>query len=179
MRLIISGGRDYFLQTADLSYLDSVRAHAEAIGNPITIVLHGGETGADACGKQWAENNKINTEEYKAEWRKYGNYAGPKRNREMAQNADAVVLFPDGDGTKNMYFEAKSYGLFIFDRRRCSSYNIEQFLPRLEKLMTDLHCLAKGGPALTPEHDIWNIFDALSVETSEILRGIRCSIKYA
>lgn len=50
---------------------------------------------------------------YPANWKLYGKRAGFLRNEQMAQNADALVAFWNGEsrGTKNMIELAKRYGL--------------------------------------------------------------------
>ena len=52
-------------------------------------------------------------EKYPALWEKYGDAAGPKRNEQMAEIADAVVVFWDGEskGSKNMIHCAKEKDL--------------------------------------------------------------------
>ena len=50
-----------------------------------------------------------------AEWIKYGRAAGPRRNKQMAEYADALLAYWDGKsrGTKNMIELAKDKGLKI------------------------------------------------------------------
>lgn len=112
MRLIIAGGRDYTFKPADVLYLDELHAQYR-----IEEVISGGATGADACGEQWALTNRINLVRMPAEWAKHGRKAGPLRNRQMAEYADAVVIFPGGRGTASMVREAKKADLEIFDAR--------------------------------------------------------------
>lgn len=113
MKLIIAGGRDYTMTPADILYLDELHAQ-----HRITEVISGGATGADAGGEQWAIRNRINLIRMPAEWAKYGRRAGPRRNRDMALYADAVVLFPGGAGTRSMYKEAQKAHIQIFDMRK-------------------------------------------------------------
>lgn len=110
MRVIIAGGRDYYFTDADELKLDQLR-------DQITEVVSGGAKGADACGERWARENQIPIKMFPAEWIKHKKAAGPIRNAEMADYADAVILFPGGKGTKNMYETAKKYGLKIWDFR--------------------------------------------------------------
>ena len=53
--------------------------------------------------------------EFPADWERHGKAAGYIRNREMAQNADALVAFWDGEsrGTKSMIDLAKEYDLAV------------------------------------------------------------------
>lgn len=112
MRLIISGGRSYQLTPSDFKVLDWL--HCES---PVKEVLCGGATGADECGKLWANNNGIPVVLFPANWKQHGRAAGPIRNREMASCADAVVLFPGGPGTRSMFEISKEFGLKIYDQR--------------------------------------------------------------
>jgi hypothetical protein len=110
MKLIIAGGRYYAFTEADREFLDSML-------DEVTEVVSGGATGADKCGELWANLNGIPIKLFAADWNLLGRKAGPIRNQQMAEYADAVVLFPGGKGTESMYNNAKKYGLKIFDRR--------------------------------------------------------------
>jgi len=112
MKLIIAGGRDYTLTAADYEYLSFMRTQMH-----IDEVVSGGATGADACGELWAVQCGIPVKRFKADWDAHGNAAGPIRNREMAQYADAVALYPGGRGTSSMKREAEKAGITIYDRR--------------------------------------------------------------
>lgn len=108
MRLIIAGGRDYQFTLTDCGRLELLIAK-------VTEVVSGGATGADRCGELWANINKIPVKVFTADWKAYGKAAGPIRNRQMAEYADAVALFPGGKGTLNMKAEAERAGIEIFN----------------------------------------------------------------
>jgi hypothetical protein len=112
VRLIIAGGREYILNTADMERLDEL--HSETT---VSLVIEGGANGADRGGRTWAMGRGIQVATFVANWTKYGNSAGPIRNREMSKHADAAVLFPGGRGTENMHQEAVKAGLRIYDWR--------------------------------------------------------------
>jgi hypothetical protein len=112
MRVIIAGGRDYVFTEDDVLYLIEL-----AEENDFSEVVSGGARGADRCGEIWAEQVGLHVEQFPAEWKKYGKGAGHKRNALMAKYADAVVLFPGGKGTDNMFENARINNLRIFDRR--------------------------------------------------------------
>ena len=59
----------------------------------------------------------IPIKKFPAEWDKHGKGAGFIRNKQMAEYADAVVLFPGGNGTNNMYEQASKMNLKIIDLR--------------------------------------------------------------
>ena len=109
IKLIIAGGRDYDLTEEDYLNLDTIVDVIE--------VVSGKARGVDTCGEAWAQANNIDIEEFPAEWDKYGKSAGFRRNRRMAEYADAVALFPGGKGTQSMYDEAKKSELVIYDFR--------------------------------------------------------------
>lgn len=113
MKLIIAGGRNYRFTRADLKALDELHKQ-----RPITEVVSGGASGADAEGEWWARTNSIPIKRFPADWNAHGKAAGPIRNKEMAEYADAVALFPGGKGTASMYVEATKAGLTIYDFRK-------------------------------------------------------------
>ena len=110
-RVIIAGGRDF----ADYCLLEeTVDYLLQNINQPIAIVC-GKARGADTLGEQYAIKRGYPVYYYPAQWDKYGKIAGYLRNREMAQNADALIAFWDkkSKGTKNMIELAKEYNLKI------------------------------------------------------------------
>jgi hypothetical protein len=108
MKTIIAGGRDYQLDEWDLGQLDQIG---------ITEVVSGGAPGVDTSGESWAEYNLLPVKCFPADWKKHGRAAGPIRNRQMAEYADAVALFKGGIGTQSMFNEAKRAGIKIYDYR--------------------------------------------------------------
>ena len=112
MKLIIAGGRDYWLTHEDFAQLDAI--HAES---PVSEEVCGMALGADACGYAWAAMRGIPVVKFPAEWDRLGRRAGPTRNAAMALYANAVALFPGGSGTQNMHDAASRHGLKIYDFR--------------------------------------------------------------
>lgn len=106
MRTIIAGGRDYEAKPADWDLLDSLRDSV-----PITEVVCGMARGADTLGKHWAVFRGIPVKEFPADWKNHGRSAGPIRNEQMAEYAEALVAFPGGVGTKHMIACALKKGL--------------------------------------------------------------------
>lgn len=112
MKLIIAGGRDYWLTKQEFSLLDAIhRKHT------VTEEVCGCATGVDSCGKVWAILNEIPVIDFPADWKRSGALAGPIRNAQMADYADAVALFRGGRGTADMYNAARKAGLLVFDYR--------------------------------------------------------------
>ena len=108
-RLIIAGGRNYMFTGRDFSRLRRLL--------PIGEIISGGAHGADLCGEAWAFSYDIPVERFLPDWETHGKTAGPIRNREMAEYATAVALFPGGRGTESMRREAIKAGIEIFDYR--------------------------------------------------------------
>lgn len=113
-RVIIAGTRDFNDYDLLKSYCDYMLSQKAKSGEEI-VILSGGASGADALGEQYAKERGYNLLHFPAQWEKYGRQAGPMRNREMANNADALIAYWDGKsrGTKNMIEEAKKRGLMV------------------------------------------------------------------
>jgi hypothetical protein len=117
MRLIIAGGRDYKVTLGDKKRLTQVFITGEE-KYKVSKVISGGAKGADTGGEQWAKDHGIDLEVYVPNWDMYGKAAGPMRNSEMADNADACVVFTGGRGTKDMYTKAVATKLLVWDWRK-------------------------------------------------------------
>lgn len=85
----------------------------------ITELVCGMAAGVDKLAYRWALSNKLPVRKFFPNWRKYGVAAGPLRNEQMAQYADALVAVWDGSsrGTKHMIASMKSLGKPVFVRR--------------------------------------------------------------
>lgn len=108
MRTIIAGGRKVW----------DPRKLYEALskcGWSVTRVVCGGAEGADSLGEEWAKSVGIPVDYYLADWSKYGRKAGMIRNKEMSENAEALIALWDGEskGTANMINLAKRKGLRV------------------------------------------------------------------
>lgn len=109
MKLIIAGGRNYTFTQDDVNILDSFKN--------ITEVISGGARGADRAGELYARQRNIPIKQFIPNWDIYGKSAGHIRNKQMADYADAVILFPGGKGTESMYKAAKKAGITVVDYR--------------------------------------------------------------
>ncbi len=78
-------------------------------------VISGTASGADTLGERYAKENGYKLTRFPADWNKHGKKAGYIRNCEMADYAEALIAFWDGEskGTKNMIEIAKSKGIKI------------------------------------------------------------------
>ena len=77
--------------------------------------MSGHASGADSLGEKFAADHNLQCELYPADWDKHGKAAGPIRNAEMAEVADALIAFWDGQsrGTKSMIDLARKKGLQV------------------------------------------------------------------
>lgn len=119
-RVIIAGGRDFARNNWDkddwnllYSTMDKLLQNKRRTHR--IVVLCGMAKGADMAGRKYAEQRRFHVRYYPADWEQHGKKAGPIRNELMAQNADALVAFWDGQssGTKNMIETAQRYGLAV------------------------------------------------------------------
>jgi predicted Rossmann-fold nucleotide-binding protein len=79
------------------------------------VIISGGARGADKAGEKYASDEDLDLEIYPADWKKYGKSAGFMRNEQMADIADAVIAFWNGEshGTKHMIDIAEEKGLNV------------------------------------------------------------------
>lgn len=113
MRVIIAGSRHFDPQW-------SISLVSEAIqesGFEITEVIHGAARGIDLAADSVCRGH-YPIRVFPAEWGKFGNRAGPIRNAQMADVADALILVWDGAsrGSKNMLETARRKGLKVFEK---------------------------------------------------------------
>lgn len=111
-RLLVCGGRDY----ADAVFLFRTLDDLHAV-HQFRDFLQGGARGADRLAKQWAATHpEIVRWECKADWRRYGNAAGPIRNTRMLEwLPDLVVAFPGGTGTADMVQKARAANVEVIE----------------------------------------------------------------
>ena len=82
----------------------------------ITEVVCGLAKGADTWGAEWARGLNIPVKEFPADWNKYGRAAGPIRNKQMADYADAAIVFiwDNSRGSKNMIETMQKLGKPVY-----------------------------------------------------------------
>ena len=109
-RVVIAGCRDYDDYEEAKEYIDFCLSNIRKENH--IIIVSGGASGADAMGERYADENGFAVERYPADWDQYGKSAGPIRNRQMAQAANYVICFWDGEsrGTRSMIDFAEQYG---------------------------------------------------------------------
>lgn len=93
MRLIIAGSRGVFPEAADI---EAAMDDLLFVLADIREVVSGTAAGADLAGEKWARGRGIPIKRFPASWNQRGKIAGKMRNREMAEYADAALIFWDG-----------------------------------------------------------------------------------
>lgn len=112
-RVIIAGGRDFNNYPLLKAKCDNILAE-KATTHKI-IIVSGTARGADSLGEKYAQEHSYTIERYPADWNTHGKAAGPIRNAQMANSADALIAFWDGKshGTQSMINIAKAKGLLV------------------------------------------------------------------
>jgi len=114
MNVIVAGGRDFRNKEVLYKILNDFYT-----GNTIEQVVCGGARGADSLGACWAEDNFVEVKDFPANWDKFGKSAGYRRNVDMANYADCLILFWDGKskGSKHMLdiMKSKNKPYFHYD----------------------------------------------------------------
>ena len=110
-RVIIAGCRTY-------ENFEQLSAHCDSLlldRHPDVVIVCGMARGADLLGKRFAERKGYGLHPFPADWTTWGRSAGPKRNIQMAKNADALIAFWDykSRGTKHMIDTARNHNLAV------------------------------------------------------------------
>lgn len=118
MRVIIAGSRTFDSRQAEV--LSAIKELALTLSQPVTEVISGGAAGVDSLGEFWAKWQEVSipVRRFPADWEKFGRSAGAIRNKQMAENADALLLIWDGEslGSADMKRQATELGLEIVER---------------------------------------------------------------
>ena len=112
-RVIIAGTRDYSDYQLLRDRCDAILSAKRQDSN--IIMVSGTARGADQMGERYARERGFQLRRFPADWEQYGKSAGHIRNAKMADNADALIAFWDGEskGTKNMIDNARRKGLAV------------------------------------------------------------------
>jgi len=110
-KVIIAGSREYSDYAVLAQRCDFLLSE---ISDPIEIVS-GTARGADSLGERYASERGLQCTRFPADWDNLGRSAGPVRNIQMAEYADALIAFPIGKsvGTRHMISAARKRGLRI------------------------------------------------------------------
>jgi hypothetical protein len=100
MKLIIAGSRNYEDYQQFKVYVDYFTQNIF----PNIEIVSGNARGPDKMAIRYAVEHNLNYRIFNADWEGHGKAAGPIRNEQMANYADALLAFWDGKsrGTKHM-----------------------------------------------------------------------------
>lgn len=107
-KCIIAGGRDFNNYDWLKEVCDKILANKENVE-----IVSGAAYGADLLGEKYAKERGYKLKRFPAQWEEHGKSAGYIRNTEMAEYADALIAFWDGQskGTMHMINIAEEKGL--------------------------------------------------------------------
>lgn len=110
--VVVTGGRNLADRELVFSQLDARR---------ITLLFHGGATGADRLAADWCEERGVPTIQMRAPWKKLGQAAGPTRNRWLVEIATTLatargahlegLAFPGAAGTADCVRRMEAAGV--------------------------------------------------------------------
>ncbi len=112
MKVIIAGGRTFADRDLLFDKCDEINKDCM----DVTEVVSGKARGADTLGEEWAKHRHLPVSEFPANWSKYNKAAGYIRNQKMAEHAEGLIAFWDGEskGTKHMIELAEKEGLAVY-----------------------------------------------------------------
>lgn len=115
MKIICAGSRKFDDYEVLKTNIDNFILKLDCKGD--TTIISGTAKGADKLGEKYATEKGLTSVLFPANWDKYGKRAGPIRNLQMAEYADAAIIFWDGSknksGTWDMICKATSYKLIL------------------------------------------------------------------
>jgi hypothetical protein len=79
------------------------------------FIISGGASGADSLAERWAKIHKIPMLIMFPEWKKYGKFAGIRRNADIVRECTHMIAFPSekGRGTQDSIKKAEKEGKII------------------------------------------------------------------
>ena len=92
MKLLVVGSRK--IKDFDLSTY---------ISADVDIIISGGAEGIDRLAEQYADSNRLSKFILRPQYKRYGRSAPLKRNREMVEMADSVLVIWDGSSKGTLY----------------------------------------------------------------------------
>jgi predicted Rossmann fold nucleotide-binding protein DprA/Smf involved in DNA uptake len=109
MKVIIAGSRDINDYNIVLSAFSSCPFE-------ITEIVSGCAKGVDTLGEQVADLICVPICKFPADWNKHGKAAGPIRNKQMADYADAAIVIHNGSrGSLNMIEQMKKLNKPVYE----------------------------------------------------------------
>lgn len=119
MKVIIAGGRDFNNVTVMATTLNNLQDVDHVIEIEKLTLICGMARGADLTAYKLFREVGLPIKMYPADWDKYGKQAGFIRNTQMADVADMLIAFWDGEsrGTAHMINTMKQQhkSVFVFN----------------------------------------------------------------
>lgn len=122
LRLLVTGSRDWTdPESVDAALWDwlidnGFKSSGKSAGPKPILVVGACLTGADAIAEALWRERGLPVERHPADWKAFGSFAGPKRNKEMAKSGvDFCIAFPKGSsrGTRGCIREAEAAGVQV------------------------------------------------------------------
>ena len=108
MKVIIAGSRD-------ITDFKTVNDVVQPYLKNITEIVCGCANGVDKLGWEIGEISDTPVKFFPADWNKHGKAAGPIRNKQMAEYADAAIVIHNGSrGSLNMIEQMKKLNKPVF-----------------------------------------------------------------
>lgn len=121
-RILVCGGRDYKNRDHVYATLYKLLSPAGHPDDPRHIIVHGAARGVDTFAGDWAEYAGWRQEKFPVtndDWRRWGNFAGIRRNAIMLQhcmlkgNLVRGIAFPGGTGTADMVRRLREKNILV------------------------------------------------------------------
>ena len=172
--VIVAGSREFNEYDLLSGILDEYLKEKVKAGYKITIIS-GGARGADHLGERYAKDKGYDLKVFEADWTKYGNSAGMRRNKRMADVANALVAFKystlyPNSGTENMIDIAREKRLLV------KVVEIEEFMSEqdiIEEKTVVAKRRFKKGDIIS-----WKFRGMLAIGEYDGLDGITAALNY-
>lgn len=111
MKVIIAGGRGF----SDFQLMNSKCNEVLLESGEDIEIVSGTAKGADKMGEHYASIRGFGVKQFPANWGSHGKAAGYIRNKDMADYADMLIAFWDGEskGTQHMINLARERNLVV------------------------------------------------------------------
>lgn len=118
MKVIICGGRSLADTPTQIPDGLDRRPYQEWLdealhGMAVTAVISGRAAGGDRIGEKWARRHGRPVDPYPADWGQDPRLGGFRRNQRMVAVADATVVLPGSNGTRDTWARSVAKGILV------------------------------------------------------------------
>jgi hypothetical protein len=148
VKVLVTGGRDF----TDEAFINSILERLDRIWG-ITCLVHGRARGVDYLCGQWASLRGITVKEYgvtKQDYERFGPRAPLIRNSTMLEHEcpDLVLVFPGGNGTRDMKDKAIKDNRFVLEVHPSGSNRVYKPISQPIDFVTFMNSMSsKNGKA--------------------------------